>query len=257
MKRLRIVLMQQCGYPASYFEPKDTVIQIENPISPDLIEASNELTESLRTLAEKARQDLLRRLVIAPYAGRQSTILAANAYAYRTHVTPIVPGSQTANPTAIFVTNLAPFVAGGTAWTNPNNAMIEDAAVATNTVPMGAWSIAITGRTFGFTIPAGATIDGVTLRTKHNITAGIAGNDGVTAIYDGSAWSADNTAGNPWIPGALAWYTTGGPADLWGMALTPAMVNGDFRVGIQVVQGGGPVPIILGLDCIELTVNYS
>lgn len=255
-------LRKRCGWAP---EPEPQPITVHAPpLDPEIVEGVKTIEETYESLidnAEAIRRLILneQRLRVAELDGAGSSIDVANAYVYRGGVVPVVPGSQTANPTVIGTAVGAPWTGGGIAWINPNNAMVEDAVVATSTTPLGAVTAPIVGSAFGFTIPVGATIDGVVLRDKHHLTAGIGSSDNCIALYDGLAWSADNSVPNTWTPVPLAWFTTGGVADLWGLlTLTPAVVNAAaFAVGIQVLQGGGPVPTVQALDCIELTVHYS
>lgn len=147
-------------------------------------------------------------------------------------------------------TTKAPTVASSsgpeTSWTNPTNVYADDGSNATVAFSSGGEQAdPLLFHTFGFNIPTDAIIDGVVL------------------TVDGSAFSITgdlhltSDAGNSSNVdvGTLA-TTYGGSEDLWGLALTPAIVNdANFGGSIDIFDtsgGDGSASV----DYIEITVYW-
>lgn len=113
---------------------------------------------------------------------------------------------------------------GNVAWTNPSNALVEDGTTAQSlNIGGGNVSNQLIVKTFGFTIPSTAIIDGIVMEVKCNANRGSTPN--VFLNYNGGTSKAP-TASNPnWGVTGLTWLTYGGPTDLWGKAWTPADIN--------------------------------
>ncbi len=109
---------------------------------------------------------------------------------------------------------------------------------------------------FGFAIAADAQIRGVTVRVR-----GKAPNDGNEDVRDAEirlAPSAQpggaNRAANAWAA-AFVSFEYGGPADLWDLALTPAVLNQEaFSVGVRVKNHGSAGHA--HVDVISVDVTY-
>lgn len=112
---------------------------------------------------------------------------------------------------------------------------------------------------FGFAIPSGATILGITIgiESKHDINDGT----GITTyrarvVKAGTIGSTNKT---------LTWSTTeavqnlGGSSDLWGETWTAANINDSttgFAIAVNVEDGGGATDVAY-IDHITMTVTYS
>src|SRR3990167_9127597 len=129
---------------------------------------------------------------------------------------------------------------GTVAWTNPNNSQASDDTYTTITLGQLVISHYIKATNFGFSIPAGATIDGiiVTVARKANAAAGIKN------IQDQEIFiiKADATLGTT-NKGATTtnWPTTeadatyGSSSDLWDETWSAENINDtDFGVAISV-----------------------
>lgn len=111
---------------------------------------------------------------------------------------------------------------------------------------------------FGFAVPSTATVVGVQASVKHTQTGG------TSAVYDNNVTllGVSGTPYNRAQPGhwsGAETYYYGTPTDLWGVALTPAVVNGPtFGLGVQCVctllPGSGAD---VGIGYITLTVFYA
>jgi hypothetical protein len=122
---------------------------------------------------------------------------------------------------------------GSVSWTNPGNigstssssvASAADGSHAGNTKSLD-------GSNFGFSIPSGATINGVaiSLQAKANESgvtlSGVLLVNGVSRTPAGGTNANGDTVTN----GSYTTYNWGGPTDLWGIASsnwTPTLVNG-------------------------------
>lgn len=144
---------------------------------------------------------------------------------------------------------------GSRAWTNPNNAKLEDGAEASCGVigPGGGGGTPNVLRLtdFGFAIPTNAVIDGIKLEIKvRDSGTGTQGDliqlrtSSVTAGKTNTAWGA-----------SLEWLTFGGSTDTWGRTWTPAEVNGtDFGANINnnFTTGTGDIFV----DAVRITVFW-
>lgn len=172
-----------------------------------------------------------------------------------------------------FASTAGPTIAGtgGTAgsclaptvcWSSPGNVTANDGTFATAALNAGGGSNELQGTNFGFTVPAGSTINGITVEINKKAISGI-GNPtdvDVTLLKAGAATGSNlghTGAGNGWLS-AGATDTYGGTSNLWGTTWTPADVNAsNFGVQISCVEwttGGGATA---GVDFIRITVTFT
>lgn len=146
---------------------------------------------------------------------------------------------------------------GSVAWSDPELAATSDTNVATATSGGLFTTHYLLATNFGFSIPAGATIDGIVVgverkegSTFEDIT------DSSIRLYKGSFVGDNKATGTEW-PTALTYADYGGAADTWSAGLTAADVNAStFGVGISAVCSvafGGTASI----DHIRITVYYT
>jgi hypothetical protein len=116
---------------------------------------------------------------------------------------------------------------GSVAWSNPSNAQTNDANRATAAgITSGNVSEYLWCTDISAGIPDGATIDGVTVRVTKQASNSRGLDLSAQLIIDGAADGNDKALSPAWSNGSDAVSTYGGAADLWGLSLTPAMVNG-------------------------------
>jgi len=146
---------------------------------------------------------------------------------------------------------------GALPWTNPSYVNISNDSRATRLLLAAAVSdpLAITG--FGFAIPAGATILGITLQIERSaaalITTGV--DSSVRLLQAGVAAGDDKASASAWPSSVDAVATYGGITDLWGTTWTPALVNASgFGMSIAVTVGGSGGS--MRIDYIAITVTY-
>ena len=146
-------------------------------------------------------------------------------------------------------------VATGNAWSSPGNITADDAFVAQCTIPAGDESDYLLAQSFGFSIPSGATVDGIEVLVKRY---------GMGTCEDFSIRLLDHTAtqvGDNQALIAVSWpgmespTTYGNPTDDWSAGLTWDQVNDEqFGVAIQATSAGGATALV---GYVEITVYYS
>lgn len=150
----------------------------------------------------------------------------------------------------------------GTAWTSPGNVTADDAADAT----CNAASLAdyLHAYNFGFTLPAGSTINGVLVRLEASEHSG--GTEALLARLVSSAGTdpptllgtAKSTSNEGAISGTVkAIYTYGSTSDLWGATLTESDVESSTFGVVVYFSTGHDVRIDFITMAIEYTVPAS
>jgi hypothetical protein len=146
-------------------------------------------------------------------------------------------------------------------WTSPGNITANDGVNAQVALGGSAPSNELQGTNFGFAIPAGSTINGITVEIKKQAVSGT-GNPtdlDVTILKGGVATGTNlghTGAGNGWLTaGGIDTY--GGSATLWGATWTPADINAsNFGVQISCTEWVG-FPATAGVDFIRITITYT
>lgn len=152
---------------------------------------------------------------------------------------------------------------GGVAWTNINNAKLEDGVVATSGLigPGGGGGIPqqLELSAFGFVIPSTAIIDGIKLEAKVQ-SFGTAVTDWEIKLQTTGAVITSTAAAlgygtNVWPSGALTWISWGGATSLWGRTWTPAEINsGSFLGSVSGRPSAGTGTVTV--DAIRITVYW-
>src|SRR6187551_327652 len=140
--------------------------------------------------------------------------------------------------------------AGNTAWTNPGNVVSDNGSGATTTVPTDY----LVTSAYGFAIPAGSIIKGVTVRVE--ITEAGSGSSSfipqlhsnTTPTLIGAAKGAVTVTNGPTV------LTSGGTADLWSATLTPAVVNNS---GFGVSIWSTDTINTLDVDYVTIAIEYD
>jgi hypothetical protein len=147
---------------------------------------------------------------------------------------------------------------GTVAWSNPSNGVASDDNRATAVLLSSENTQYLKLNTCGFSVPAGATIDGIVVEIeKSKVNPGDDITDSrVRIVKGGSVGSADKADLSPW--GTTDAYTTyGGSADLWGETWTVSDINADnFGAAISAkagMVGGGTARV----DSCRITVYYT
>jgi hypothetical protein len=147
---------------------------------------------------------------------------------------------------------------GTVAWVTPGNITADDAAYATATLTSGT-SHYLKGTNPAFTIPAGATIDGIVVEWKRKIVTGDTGavNDSsVKLVLGGTIQGTDKSAGAAWSA-TEGWVSFGSSSDKWGLTPTVAQVNAsDFGAVLSCV-GNASNNWKPNVNACRITVYYT
>lgn len=137
-----------------------------------------------------------------------------------------------------------------TAWTNPGDAVSDNTTDTTVVVPSD-YLVCV----FTFSVPSGATIQGVTVRVEASETGTGSSNyipqliSNATPTLIGAAKSAVTVTGATKVIS-----TNGGPADLWSATLTPATVNtGTFGAAFWSTDTTNT----LAVDFVDMNIEYT
>ncbi len=146
-------------------------------------------------------------------------------------------------------------VSGGySVWSNPANVEAEDGSYATATQSGGIqWSNLLRTTGYGFSVPGGATVDGILVVVKKKTISGTCGDHTVMLVKGGSE-TGDNFADliTPWSSTEETW-SYGGPSNLWSTAWTPSDINSS-NFGVSISASGANSTC--GIDSMKITVYY-
>ncbi len=143
---------------------------------------------------------------------------------------------------------------GTVAWSNPGNITANDGSSASYTSGT-AVSNYLKGTNFGFSIPSGATIDGIEVTIERGVIAGNATDAHVRIVKGGSISATNLTTGATWNSGSMVVDTLGGPTELWGESWTSTDINAsDFGFAVALsTAGASPAQV----DYIAIKVYYT
>ena len=147
---------------------------------------------------------------------------------------------------------------GTETWSNPGNAAASDDSRATVTVGAGVTpSHYLKATNFGFAIPAGATINGITVEVELSATQlNRVTDNAVRIVKGGTIGSTDKSSGTTW-PTTEAYRTYGGAADLWGETWAYSDIN-DSTFGFAISCGATGSGTRDGqVDHIRITIDYT
>ena len=147
-------------------------------------------------------------------------------------------------------------IAGGTDWTNPGNAKVEDGITADETSATSNIDLC-TG--FNFSVPHHAVITGILVEFKRDSDPGKLATDYSVRIYKNSVAVGTDKANTTvdWAAGTLTWNQYGGIGDLWGTTWTSDDVNNsNFGAGLSGSKdAGGSNPF--HLDATRITIYFT
>lgn len=146
---------------------------------------------------------------------------------------------------------------GTVTWSSPGNIVSSNDSKAQATLGVNTSSHYLTATGFGFSIPAGAPILGVTAEIELSASNGVLVYDNsVKIVIGGSVMGTDKArASSTKWPTTDTYITYGGGADLWGATITAADVNAsDFGVAISAF---GLSSVTARVDHIRITVTYN
>jgi len=137
---------------------------------------------------------------------------------------------------------------GGFEWTTPTNATASDNSYA---VSNAALANSLKATNFGFSIPAGATINGMVFEWEGKTGAGTQARN-IKAIKDGSTLIASNHSVT--FTTTEGYQTAGTSTDLFGTTWTVSEINSaNFGCGCDA----GGITNAISIDHIRATVYYT
>lgn len=142
---------------------------------------------------------------------------------------------------------------GTYAWSNVDNAKISDNSYATTNWTGGATSQYLKATNFGFSIPSGATINGILAEVE------VKGNATCNAYWvyvvkaDGTFGGTSKGNLDP-LPETDTYTSFGASDDLWDETWTAENINdADFGVAYRITAYNGPISV----DHIRITIYYT
>jgi hypothetical protein len=147
---------------------------------------------------------------------------------------------------------------GTVAWTNPGNALSSNGSYATAPVGDTTTTNYLQCVGYGFTIPTGASINGITVSVERSSTNTGTQDAAVRTVKAGVIGTTDRSTATAY-PTTDTYEAHGGAADLWGTSWTAADVNnanfGAAFASQKPGTAGGSRTI--SVDHIEITVDYT
>lgn len=174
-------------------------------------------------------------------------------------------GSTSANSPATLADDSA---IGTVVWNNPSNASSQNDTYA-GSQPDGDLTIThyLKATDFGFSVPTGATINGIVVEVDKYSTASGGDEDvldyRVRIVKGGTIGSTDKSSASEWSGTDTDTYITyGSSSDLWGETWTAADINGStfgFAIAAQHTCGLCSVGVsdTTFIDHIRITVYYG
>lgn len=144
-----------------------------------------------------------------------------------------------------------------TNWNTPTGATASDDGYANVTLTsLDEESDYLQATNFGFSIPGGATIDGIVVEVERHETISQI-NDAEFRILKGGSITGDNKPSAVEWPLSDTYQSYGGSSDLWGLSWTVADINAsDFGTALAVTNSGGSTTTA-NVDHIRITVHYT
>ena len=141
-------------------------------------------------------------------------------------------------------------------WTNPGNAAASDGSYATSFSNNDQTTNYLTWTGFGFSIPSGATIDGIVLEVGRLAQTTQVSDAGVYLVKGGSRVGVNRFNGVG-IGGTLAIATYGSSSDLWGATWTDSDVNASNFGAAWSAVNSSLANRTVSVDYARITVYYT
>ncbi|MEN9323885.1 MAG: hypothetical protein RL699_1665 [Bacteroidota bacterium] len=150
---------------------------------------------------------------------------------------------------------------GTVAWGTPGNITAAGTPYATMSVAANATTNYLRATNYGFTIPANATIQGISVsinKSSSGTTSPFLRDNVVSLVKAGTIQTTNKAlTGTNWSNSGLAVVNYGGAADLWATTWTPAdLNNANFGVVLAASNSNANARTAT-VDYIRVTVSYS
>jgi len=147
---------------------------------------------------------------------------------------------------------------GTTGWINTNYAKVSDNFRASVSLEPGEVAHYLTVSDFGFNLDTNTLIYGIEIEVERSKSAGPIKDYSVRIIKDGIISGVDKASITGWSATDQT-FTYGGPADLWGLVLTPQNINNasfGFALSARCDTSNGPTRIAY-IDQVTMTIHHS
>lgn len=147
---------------------------------------------------------------------------------------------------------------GTSIWLFPDNAKVSDDAYARLSAALDSVSHYLKATNFGFTIPAGSTINGIIVDVEKKTGAASGAVDNSVKIVKGGLISGDEKADLTAWNRSDTYFSYGSASDLWGLSWTADDINasnfGFVLSGKVTLAGTGNE---MSIDHIRITIYYT
>jgi hypothetical protein len=148
---------------------------------------------------------------------------------------------------------------GTVSWSNPARAISSNNSYATAVLNDNVISHYIKATNFGFSIPSGATINGITVEVEKKAQTASRLQDYRVRIIKGGVIGATDKSNTNWWGTSDTYITYGGSSDLWGEAWTASDINNaNFGLALSAYKNtttGGNVTA--SIDHVRITITYT
>ncbi|WP_281321928.1 HYR domain-containing protein [Flavobacterium aestivum] len=142
-------------------------------------------------------------------------------------------------------------------WTTPGNITTAGTPYATQNLASNATTHYLQGSNYGFAIPAGAVINGITVTINRQVATTTNMTDTTVRLVKGGTVVGSNLASGTSWPNAFGTATYGGTSNLWGTTWTAADINATtFGVVLSGTSTSGSTRQV-DVDYMRITVTYT
>lgn len=146
-------------------------------------------------------------------------------------------------------------------WTNTGNIFAKDAAYASTTAAITFTNVShyLKATNFGFSIPSGATINGITAVYTRCGSTGAANDQNVKLVKAGTIVGTSQPLAGSWSSsGIMRDDTLGGPSNLWGTTWTDTDINDTgFGIVMNCKSSSFKTVTTPRVDSVTLTIDYT
>jgi hypothetical protein len=146
---------------------------------------------------------------------------------------------------------------GTKTWTSLDNDKTSNNQYATTAnMNSGDVTVYLKATNFGFSIPAGVIIDGISVNVERKASDANFFDNAIRIVKNGTVGTVNKSSVNAW-PTSDGTVTYGGSSDLWGQTWTVADINNaNFGFAISAKKVGGNNNKKPSIDWINITVTY-
>lgn len=149
-------------------------------------------------------------------------------------------------------------VGGSSNWSTPTNIYTSNNAYASNGLDGDEVSHWLRATDFGFTIPDGATIDGILVEIERRCNEEYGADYAMKIVKTGTEQGTDHASVTEW-PASDTYKSYGSSSDKWGLSWLPGDINSHlFGASISAIYEDDPeFRATFYVDHIRITVYYT